>query len=595
MIEFIKKPIKAIAKFIRRSSIQLIITVSFTFVTIVAMLFVGIALFNTFSMYSHENAIINTNQIADEINVNMGYYLKNMIYISSLIESNIKKDENLPNSQVLNQMEIVSNTRDDIVALAVFTDKGDVAVKLHDFEIKGRANVENQVWFKEAINNPNKVNISLPHVENIFYGNHSWVVSLSKCVKYKRAGKEVTGVLLVDMNFRSLDQLCQQTKLGNMGYIYIIDAKGNIVYHPQQQLIYMGLKQENIKNVLSRTAGNFIETFDNKQRLVTVKNVKITGWKIVGIYYLDQVVATKKNLKAYSVLIILLGILFVTAISKSLSAKISRPIKELEKCMKLVEEGRFDVKINVEGEYEVVRLSKAFNMMVSRITNLMEQIVREQEGKRKSELDALQAQINPHFLYNTLDSVVWMIENEKNQEAVTMITALARLFRISISRGKNIITVREELEHAKNYLIIQKIRYRNKFEFKIEVQDDVFNYSTIKLILQPIIENSIYHGIECSVDQGEILIYAGIEENKLLLMVKDNGLGMREDVVKNILVDENRKSKGSGVGIKNVDQRIKLCYGQEYGLKIDSELEVGTEVKIYLPLYKDSLKEVNTK
>ncbi|WML33964.1 sensor histidine kinase [Clostridium sp. OS1-26] len=585
MLEFIKEPVRTLIKFIRRSSIQLIITVSFTFVTIMAMLFVGIALFNRFSSDSEQNAKTSTKQIADEISVNMDYYLKNMIYISSLLESNIKKDEDLPSSRILNQMEIISSTRDDIVGLAVFTDKGDIAAKLPNFEVKGRANIKNQSWFKEAINNPDKVNISLPHVHNIFYGNHSWVVSLSKCVKYKRGDEEATGVLLVDMNFRSLDQICQQTKLGNMGYIYIIDDKGNIVYHPQQQLIYMGLKQENIKNVLDEPSGTFIEAFDNKQRLVTVKTVRITGWKIVGIYYMDQVAATKKNLGTYAFLIIILGILFVIAISTSLSAKISKPIKELEKCMKLVEEGRFDVEINVEGEYEVVRLSKAFNLMVLKITNLMEQIVKEQEGKRKSELNALQAQINPHFLYNTLDSVVWMIENEKNQEAVTMITALARLFRISISKGKNIITIKEELEHAKNYLIIQKVRYKNKFQFKIEVQEEVLNYSTIKLILQPIIENSIYHGIECSVDEGEIFIYAGIEDNKLLLMVKDTGLGMSEELVENILVTEHRESRGSGVGIKNVDERIKLCYGKEYGLKIESELEVGTTVKIYLPLY----------
>ncbi len=585
MLEFIKEPVRMLVKFIRRSSIQLIITVSFTFVTIMAMLFVGIALFNRFSADSEQNAKTSTKQIADEISVNMDYYLKNMIYISSLLESNIKKDEDLPSSRILNQMEIVLSTRDDIVGLAVFTDKGNIAAKLPNFEVKGRANIKNQSWFKEAISNPDKVNISLPHVHNIFYGNHSWVVSLSKCVKYKKGNEEATGVLLVDMNFRSLDQLCQQTKLGNMGYIYIIDDKGNIVYHPQQQLIYMGLKQENIKNVLKEPSGTFIETFDSKQRLVTVKTVKITGWKIVGIYYMDQIAATKKNLGAYAVLIVILGILFVIAISTSLSAKISKPIKELENCMKLVEEGRFDVEINVEGEYEVVRLSKAFNLMVLKITNLMEQIVKEQEEKRKSEFNALQAQINPHFLYNTLDSVVWMIENEKNQEAVTMITALARLFRISISKGKNIITVKEELEHAKNYLIIQKVRYKNKFLFKMEVQEEVLNYSTIKLILQPIIENSIYHGIECSVDEGEIFIYAGIENDKLLLMVKDTGLGMSEELVENILLTEHRMSKGSGVGIKNVDERIKLCYGKEYGLKIESELEVGTTVKIYLPLY----------
>jgi two-component system sensor histidine kinase YesM len=225
--------------------------------------------------------------------------------------------------------------------------------------------------------------------------------------------------------------------------------------------------------------------------------------------------------------------------------------------------------------------------MVSRIKFLMGQIVLEQEAKRKSEINALQAQINPHFLYNTLDSIVWMAEHEKNGDVITMVTALAKLFRISISKGKNIITVQEELEHVKNYLIIQTKRYKSKFKFEIEAQEDILNYKTLKLILQPIVENSIYHGIEYMVDEGFIKISVGVIDGKLLFQVRDNGLGMAPETCKYLLVQETKSKSGSGVGVKNVHERIQLSYGKEYGLEIESELEIGTSVRIWLPLIKD--------
>lgn len=585
--EKLKRPFEGLVNSLRARSIQLIITISFAIVTIIAMLFVGIILYNKFLRTAEQNAAISTQQIVEQINSNMNYYLKNMIYISSLLESNIKKDQDLPNSKLLDQMDLIINTRDDIVALAVFTDKGEIAAKLPSCELKSRININNQDWFVSAVKNPNSVNFSLPHVHNVFYGKHNWVVSLSKGVKFTRNNKVVQGVLLVDMKFSSLDQLCREVNLGKKGYIYIVDYHGNIIYHPQQQLLYMGFKQENINSILKQPSGSFIENFQGKKRLITVRKEKYTRWNIVGVSYLDEFLATKNELSRFAVLVLILGILFVIIISISISAEISKPIKQLEKSMKLVEEGRFDVTIDIRGEYEVVRLSNTFNIMVAKIKNLMEQIVVEQEAKRKSELNALQSQINPHFLYNTLDSVVWMAENGKMQDVITMITALARLFRISISRGKNIITVKEELEHAKNYLIIQKIRYKNKFEFHIQSQEGTLECLTIKLILQPIIENAIYHGIEYMVDEGMIDISVSIEDNKLVYVVSDNGLGMEPELLEKILFAKTKKSQGSGVGIKNVHERIRLYYGEEYGLKIESEREVGTTVRIYLPLVKN--------
>jgi two-component system sensor histidine kinase YesM len=389
------------------------------------------------------------------------------------------------------------------------------------------------------------------------------------------------------MNFRAIDQLCQRVSLGKRGYIYIVDPNGNIIYHPQQQLIYIGLKYENHNDLLKYSNGSFFEDHNGQKRLVTVKTVNYTRWKIIGISYMDEILTAKNEINEFIFKILFFVILFIISIFVFISAKISKPIKKLEQSMKMVEKGQFDINIDVTGEYEVVQLSKTFNLMVSRIKELMNQIELEQEAKRKSELNALQAQINPHFLYNTLDSIVWMAENEKSQDVITMVTALAKLFRISISRGKTIITVQQELEHARNYLIIQKVRYKNKFEFKIDVQEEALQYKTLKLILQPIIENSIYHGIEYMVDEGFIEISVKVVKDKLLYQISDNGLGIKPELLKNILAYESHNKSGSGVGVKNVHQRIQLSFGKEYGLEIESELEEGTIVKIWVPLIKE--------
>ena len=222
--------------------------------------------------------------------------------------------------------------------------------------------------------------------------------------------------------------------------------------------------------------------------------------------------------------------------------------------------------------------------MVKQLRQLTDDIVKEQEEKRKSELDALQSQINPHFLYNTLDSIMWMIEAEKYEDAISMVQALSRLFRISLSKGKNIITIGEELQHAKNYLDIQKYRYKNKFTSYFEIEEGIEKYKTIKLIIQPLIENAIYYGMEYMDGDGEIYVRAYTKDSDLFIEVEDNGLGMQKEQVENILTDGTRiRSKGSGIGIRNVHQRIQLYFGTEYGLEILSEPDEGTTVRIHLP------------
>ena len=243
------------------------------------------------------------------------------------------------------------------------------------------------------------------------------------------------------------------------------------------------------------------------------------------------------------------------------------------------------MEIEDAGCYDVQRLSHAVRSMVSTMRHLMDDIIEQEGQKRRSELEVLQSQINPHFLYNTLDSVIWMTESGRQEEAIQMVTSLARLFRIALSRGNSIIPLADELEHARHYMTIQQIRFKNKFQTKITAQPGTEGLYTLKLIVQPILENAIYHGMASAEDDGLISVTACRAGDDLIIDVSDNGLGMRPEVAASLL-DENRpevRTSGSGIGVRNVHQRIRLTFGPEYGLTIFSEPDEGTLVRIRLP------------
>jgi two-component system sensor histidine kinase YesM len=563
-------------------SIQFTITISFICIAGIAMIGTGDLVYNKFYNTSKSNTQISVNQLMDETKHNMEKYTYRMIKISNYLSKKIENSNQGSMTNIQNYMDIIGGTKDDIVSLCLFSKQGKIVASYPNHTLKSWIDVKKQGWFKNSIKNDSSIYISPSHVENLFPRSYNWVVSIGSKVPFEENYKKQTGVLLLNMNFSFIDEICRGVSLGKKGYIYIIDQKGNIIYHPRQELINTGLENENI---------SFIKNYNNKSyinngRLITVKKLDYTNWSIVGVYYMDEIIGNSNDITIYLVWVIVSAALIVIIISAIFSAKITQPIKKLQKSMKKLENGDMNVSICIDGNDEVAKLSHSFNVMVKRLKELMKQIVIEQEETRKQEYEVLQSQINPHFLYNILDSIVWMAENGKANEVITMTTALAKLFRISLSKGKNIITVENEIEHAKYYLVIQKIRYKNKFEYSINLSDEVKILKVPKLILQPIIENSLYHGIEYLVDEGFIEISAEISNEMLIFKVKDNGVGMSEDIVENVLIREIKSSKGSGIGIKNVHDRIQLMYGKEYGIEIESEIEEGTTITLKLPIQR---------
>ncbi|MCL6459721.1 MAG: histidine kinase, partial [Gorillibacterium sp.] len=475
----------------KTKNIQRIFAISLT-LTVLIMFLAGAVLYNKFSRTAERNAALTSQQIIEQVNFNLENYFNEIANLFDLADDKISGSAAVLSPILAEELKTITATRHDIVSLGIFNAKGEMVTGVPYTDLRANTHLTEQSWFDLAMQHPGHLTVSAPHIQNLFKGQYQWVVSMSKGVEFTQDGKTVQGILLVDVNFRIIDELCRRVSLGKRGYVYLLDPVGNLIYHPQQQLIYLNLKSENVDQALNYSFGSFKDELYGEQRLISIRWVTEVGWKIVGVSYMDEIMTSRKDLSSFIVWVLALFVGFILLLSLYLSAQISKPIKRLEKTMRRVEKGDLSTSIVVKGAFEVEQLSIRFNAMISRIRELMEQIIHEQEAKRKSELEVLQAQINPHFLYNTLNSVVRMVGSGKNDEVITTITSLSKLFRISLSRGNNVIPVREELEHVRHYLIIQQMRFKDKFDFVIEAEDEVLSCQTLKLILQPIVENSLY-------------------------------------------------------------------------------------------------------
>ena len=329
--------------------------------------------------------------------------------------------------------------------------------------------VTGEEWFQNTLERTDNLHFSMPHVQYIFDNSENqyrWVITLTRAVEITKGTSTDQGVLLVDITYGSLQYMLDNIMLGNQGYLYLLSSGGGLIYHPKMQMIDAGLEAENVRAAAGYRDGNYRESYRGEKRDIVVKSVGYTGWKIIGVTPDRGFSLSGVKTKLFFVFVAGLFLFLLAITNAYISSKITAPIQELEKSVNALEEGQLDAQIYQGGSYEIQHLGRSIGDMAKRIQTLMDDIVAEHESKRKREFDTLQSQINPHFLYNTLDIIVWMIENEQKQEAVKVVTALARFFRISLSKGKSIIPVRDELEHVRNYLMIQQTRFKNKFIYR---------------------------------------------------------------------------------------------------------------------------------
>ncbi|MGN7356319.1 cache domain-containing sensor histidine kinase [Paenibacillus sp. SAF-054] len=574
-----------------RRSIHMNIAIAFSCLILCTTAILSFSSYRLSSSAVTSSSIQNTSQLIEQVKVNIQTYIGNMESIASLVISSRdvmrfvdataaerNSDESLKRgaSQYLRS---VVQSRKDIASILYVNKDGDfVSDQVHAI-MKSKSEWMQQDWYKLALTTSEEV-VSPSHVQHIFEDEYRWVVSISR--KLPAAGQSQEGVLLVDLNYNVINDLCRQIELGKRGYVFIASPSGDLVYHPQQQLIHSELKSEQMQTVLDMQEGSIKLGKSEESKIYTVATTSF-GWKIVAVTYPDELIENKRQMQTSAALWGVLCLIFALTISIILSYALTKPLKNLEMHMKKAERGNFDIRVDIEGTHEIGKLARTFNLMIARIKELMNQIVQEQEMKRRSELKALQSQIQPHFLYNTLDSIIWMAESGKVDDVVEMTTALSRLLRSSISKGEELVPVSVELEHIHSYLTIQSRRYRKKFTYSILVEDSILESPILKLVLQPIVENAIYHGIKPKPDQGHIQIRGWREADTIVITISDDGEGMDADKLRTVLMDKPKDSSGTGVGVANVNHRIQLYFGHQYGLHYESEREEGTVVTLRIP------------
>lgn len=575
---------------VKPREIQSTIMAAFSLISIILMLVMGLVLYNRFIMVSREENVQNTQKLVEQTGKSLEDYLVSMRQISdAAYYQTIKESDYLKESQeVQDKMNLLYEAnKDKLRSIALYNNYGRLLMAEPVANEKKNTDPAGQDWFETAMRQTENMHFSTPHIQNLFDDGtqqYYWVISLSRAVEITNQGVVQTGVLLVDMDFSGISWMMKQLNTSKTGqYYYLCDSSGQIIYHPRQIQISEGIYKENTSVNGRYKNGVYDEVFGGVRRKVVVDTISYTGWKLVGVIPYQSFSYGMLNISYFVVLLMLLTTMMLVVVNRIVSLRISSPIMKLNDSVKEYEAGE-KPEIYIGGSLEIRHLGYSIQKSYERIDTLMKEIVIEQNERRKSELDALQSQINPHFLYNALDSIIWMIEGERNEEAAFMISQLAKLFRISLSKGRTVIPVRDELQHARSYMNIQKIRYKNTFSVEFQVDPSIEDCCTVKLILQPLLENAINYGVSSMDDCGEILVTGRREEGMIVLAVEDNGLGMSAEEAALVLTDSNRvHKKGSGVGLVNVNNRIKILFGKEYGLTVESEPDEGTKVSIRIP------------
>ena len=484
-------------------------------------------------------------------------------------------------------LENVANSHREVAGIFIAT-KEDLYVSTGMSRIS-RDPFQNERWYREAAENPEEIQlISVVTGRNIVT-NRSYsiddVFSLAKAVQDPETG-EVLGVILLDIRHDIIQSSINGVTIGEKGFVFVMDQEDNIVYTPVNGIVY-------------RVNPKWVKAMEPMSVQIQGGSYQIrselspyTGWRTVGVFSMDEVMSSVNTIVYILFTCVIISLVLVVIVSFKFSRTLTNPIFKLKRLMKQAESGDLTVRFNFQHNDEIGELGQSFNHMIARIDQLIQMVYVEQENKRTAEMKSLQEQIKPHFLYNTLDTISWMARDYDAEDIVRLVDALTNMFRIGLSHGKDIITVKEEITHVSNYLYIQKIRYKDKLNYVIHVDESLYAIEVPKLILQPLVENAIYHGVKAK--RGGTITITGVPEGEnLVFTVQDNGAGMPQEKVEELnrrMSERSVLDEQKSFGLFYIRERIQLCYGTGYGVHVESALGEGTRVTITLPLYQKPKK-----
>ncbi|ACL22591.1 putative sensor with HAMP domain [Desulfitobacterium hafniense DCB-2] len=462
------------------------------------------------------------------------------------------------------------NTNPEIASIILIGAKGQLITNEQNLEMHYSGDIQDQEWYQEALGSTMPI-LTSARMQEFSMDKDNWVISLGRELTDEK--KKHLGVLRIDLKYDAIESILKDMSLGQEGYSYILNQSQQVVYHPNPQYFSQEEKRLELIDMLEMEG----KELSREYKLTHRYNLNNSDWVLVGVASLDGV--RRMEAEIIIVLVVLGSVLLLAAFGSSAiyASSVARPIRQLEKAMEEVEKGSLATEVGVVGSAEIASLSTHFLSMLDRIRELMQEIRNKEQFLRASELKTLYSQINPHFLYNTLDTIVWLAEFGNTERVITVSKAMARFFRLSLRGGSETTTVRDELDHVRQYLFIQKERYQDKLSYEIQAEDGLMDITIPKILLQPLVENAIYHGLRKMPGGGMIRITARKgEKEDLFLVVEDNGGGF-EDAEKG-----KDPLRLGGVGLKNVAERIRLYYGEDYGLSIANRPGQGATIILRL-------------
>lgn len=498
-------------------------------------------------------------------------YVSNLKSTSiSLAQSNEIKNfssqvESRNQSAIHEWLETMLKSHPDFLSIRLVTKDGRFITTGMEEEMATSADMMGQKWYQEALAHSN-----VPVIQSIKNQKNQVVISISQEVKSDTG--EHLGVIRLDVDYHELEKYVKELSLGKNGYAFVIQKDGTLIYHPDSEAFESVDKQMSVQDISNSPMDSMVSE-DFFVHKIPIEN---SDWVLVGV-------SSFSRFKEDSVK--LLGVVSIVGLVSLLMCMVGifvviryqlLPVKKLGQVMKRVEDGDTTVRAEQKGAQEFQVLASTFNQMLERIEFLMKEEKEQEALTRIYELKALTSQINPHFLYNTLDTIIWMAEFQDHQKVVDITKALSNYFRLSLNAGEEIVTLRQELEHVRQYLFIQKERYGDKLDYHIDELDGIPELTLPKIVLQPLVENAIYHGIKESERPGKITITVSKRDTFIDICIADNGVGMEENTT-------SKKELG-GVGLRNIQERLTLFFGESFSMEIQSEPNVYTKVYLHLPL-----------
>jgi two-component system, sensor histidine kinase YesM len=399
---------------------------------------------------------------------------------------------------------------------------------------------------------------------------------------------EEAGLMVICINHSTLERIYSGNQKITEGSTIMLDANNNVIsFVTSDKALQKNPDFSPLLPYINSSSGYDLVTLNKIKFLITFNSIEQSSWKMVSLIPMSALLKNLNSTLTMTIIVIISCLIISLIMALFISSALTSPIKKLLASMQKVKSGSFKEKVSFKYKDEIGMLGAEYNDMIDNIKTLIDKVYKLQIKEKEAELKALQAQINPHFLYNTLDTIFWKAEKSNQKDISDMVYALSRLFRITLSRGNEFIFLRSEKEFIEHYLLLQSKRFKHKLSYKINISDSILDYTIPKLIIQPFVENSITHATEGDNDMSFIEISGRLCSDKLVFIVEDNGCGMSEETINLLLsnkLSEDKNLQGS-YAIRNVNQRLALYYNNNYVLNISSKLGQGTKVEIEIPLY----------